>query len=444
MASTQGTPTSVTGSGDGPARAAGERTAPAAPPGAGTAPAPLGTTAADGAARPSMQWPVSLGTMVAVLMARTPVEVVLEPAAAWFADGPGPLLVWLARVSVVLGVVLGRRHRLLASLLAALPFALVPLLGSFEAGWWLGLVVVAAFAAYDRSVLAPVPMLLTLAAGAVHAFLEVPAVIGATVVPAASAGTASDVSPWALFALATVAATAVVAVVGAVGVVRYARRQDARATEDTRRALETESVAAERARVARDLHDVVAHHVSLVAVRAESAPYVHPDLDPVARGVLADIATDARGALDELRQVLVVLQRSDTLGAERAPQPGAGEIAGLVEQARSAGQDARLTWTGPADVPPAPGYVLYRAAQEALTNARRHASGAAVELDVSVADGAARLRASNPSAATTVVPGRGLLGMRERTEALGGILAVTADGGRLTVDVRVPLGGGAL
>ncbi|WP_155855247.1 sensor histidine kinase [Actinotalea ferrariae] len=448
MASTQGT--SMTSTGDGPARTARQGAAPGAPPctapgtPSGPAPgAPSGTAAADDAARPRMQWPVTIGTMAAVLMVRTPVEVVLEPAAAWVATGPGTLLVWLARASVVLAVLLGRRNRVVASLLAALPFAFVPLLGSFEAGWWLGLVVVAAFAAYDRSPLAPLPMLLTLGAGAVHAFLEVPAVIGATLVPAASADASSGVSPWALFAIATTAATAVVAVAGAVGAVRYARRQDARAAEDTRRALETESVAAERARVARDLHDVVAHHVSLVAVRAESAPYVHPDLDPVARDVLADIATDARGALDELRQVLVVLQRSDTSGAERAPQPGAGEIAGLVEQARSAGQDVRFTWTGPTDVPPAPGYVLYRAAQEALTNARRHAPGAVVELQVEVADGVARLRAANPSSATTVVPGRGLLGMRERTEALGGTLAVTVDGGLLAVDVRVPLGGGA-
>lgn len=389
--------------------------------------------------------PVTLGAVVGVFLLVTPMRTGFE---GWWGDvltaGALPAwagVLWLARVGVVAGVVLSRSRPVLATALVAWPFALVPVLGFFEWGWWLGVLAVAAVLAHDRSPSAPVPMLLVLGIAAVYCFTNVPAIL-----PIGPVHATSPFSPagdaWITFAVYAVASTAVVAVAGAIGAVRHSRRQNARAAEESRRALETESVAAERARVARDLHDVVAHHVSLVAVRAESAPYVHPDLDPTARTVLADIATDARGALDELRQVLVVLQRTDG-SAERAPQPGANDIAALVDQARSAGQDVRFTWTGPGDVPPAPGYVLYRAAQEALTNARRHAPGAVVGLEVTVADGAARLRAANPSPATTVVPGRGLLGMRERTEALGGTLEVHADGELLTVDVRVPRTGGA-
>lgn len=391
--------------------------------------------------------PVTLGVLVVLFLIVTPMQTGFE---GWWGDvrNAGALpawagVLWLARLSVVAGVVLARVRPPLATALTLWPFALVPVLGFFEWGWWLGILAVAAVVAHDRSFFAPVPTLSALGIAALYCFTPLPAMLPIGVVHATSPGGGSTGDSWIVFAVYAVASTAVVAVAGALGAVRHSRRQNARAAEESRRALATESVAAERARVARDLHDVVAHHVSLVAVRAESAPYVHPDLDPTARTLLADIATDARGALDELRQVLVVLQRSDTSGAERAPQPGAGDIAALVEQARSAGQDVRFSWTSPDDVPPAPGYVLYRAAQESLTNARRHAPGAIVELAVTVADGAARLHAVNPSPARAVVPGRGLLGMRERTEALGGTLTVDADGGLVTVDVRVPLGGGA-
>ena len=101
----------------------------------------------------------------------------------------------------------------------------------------------------------------------------------------------------------------------------------------------TSAVVGERARLARDLHDVVAHHVSLIAVRAETAPYTVDDLSPGARVVFAEIADDSRRALDELRGVLGILRRSSSSSdeAERAPQPGAAEIGTLVEQARAAG-----------------------------------------------------------------------------------------------------------
>ena len=136
------------------------------------------------------------------------------------------------------------------------------------------------------------------------------------------------------------------------------------------------AVVEERARLARDLHDVVAHHVSLIAVRAETAPYTHPDLDPQARSVLGDIAADARLALDELRGVLGILGRSGAV--ERAPQPTWSDITALVERTRSAGVDIEMIGDTSAEVGPSAGYAAYRVVQEALTNARKHAPGARV------------------------------------------------------------------
>ena len=134
--------------------------------------------------------------------------------------------------------------------------------------------------------------------------------------------------------------------------------------------------------------------MSLVAVRAESAPFLHPDLNDDARAVLADIAHDAREALTELRQVLVVLQRTSD-ESERAPQPTACDVDDLVASAVAAGQPIALegAWH---DVPPAAGYVLYRAVQEGLTNARRHAPGSLTTVTRTQSDGDGRLPDDQP------------------------------------------------
>nr|WP_281357571.1 histidine kinase [Isoptericola sediminis] len=235
----------------------------------------------------------------------------------------------------------------------------------------------------------------------------------------------------------TVAVAVVVGAAAAIRLVRESWHRSDRAAAVERQALEVESVAAERARLARDLHDVVAHHVSLVAVRAESAPYTHPHLNEDARHVLAEIADDARSALGELRQVLGVLQR--TAGPGRAPQPTARDVADLVDQARAAGQDVTLTGRCD-DVPDAPGYVLYRAAQEALTNARRHAPGAPTAVELTRAAQGVGLRVTNPVARThaVVTPGRGLTGMRERVEALGGSLTAGVESSAFVLVVTLP------
>lgn len=200
------------------------------------------------------------------------------------------------------------------------------------------------------------------------------------------------------------------------------------------------AVLGERARLARDLHDVVAHHVSLIAVRAETAPYTVPDLSPAGRTLLAAIADDSRRALDELRGVLGILRRSGEDPAP-APQPTASDIALLVESARDGGDD--IEWE-PADlsvVETPAGYAAYRVVQEALTNARRHAPGTRVLLETLVeGSGDLVVRVGNPATGAAAGEGRGLAGMRERVEALGGRLTVDRSADAVFVEARIPRG----
>jgi signal transduction histidine kinase len=200
------------------------------------------------------------------------------------------------------------------------------------------------------------------------------------------------------------------------------------------------AVVEERARLARDLHDVVAHHVSLIAVRAETAPYTHPDLGASARGVLGDIAADARLALDELRGVLGILGRSGA--AERAPQPTWSDIGALVERTRSAGVDIEVVGDTHAEVSPSAGYAAYRVVQEALTNARKHAPGAPVTLDLETTSQLLTVHVSTPlaDAPATGSGGQGLVGMRERVEALGGRLLSGQVGDSFVVEAILPRG----
>lgn len=337
-----------------------------------------------------------------------------------------------AGVSVVVGVLVARRSATVGTVLAAWPFVAIALFGTFVWGWWLALAAVAVVAAYGRLRRAVVPVVISAAVLGV--------VNGAMLTgfyPTSQGDPSGGVPGWWTVLGTTAYVCAAIAVSAAIGAALRARVRTAAARATERYALEVRSTTTARAELARDLHDVVAHHVSLVAVRAESAPYAYPDLDEDARAVLREIAADARSALDELRHVLAVLGR----GADRpelAPQPGADAISDLVDEARAAGQQVELigTVTG---IPAAPGYVLYRAAQEGLTNARRHAPGTATTVAVTERDGVVGLRITNPLVGAPTDPGRGLIGMRERVEALGGALSAGPDGGTFVVVVTLPV-----
>ncbi len=166
------------------------------------------------------------------------------------------------------------------------------------------------------------------------------------------------------------------------------RRADRRASEREEQLAEESSrrvVLEERARIARELHDVVAHHMSVIAVQAETAPYRVGPLPTDVRDAFDSIASDARAGLTEMRRLLGVL-RSDAApsSALTEPQPTLADLHALVDSTRRAGADAELITTGELDQPSAAlGLTVYRLVQESLSNAVRHAPGAHVLVQVS-------------------------------------------------------------
>ncbi|WPO71067.1 sensor histidine kinase [Streptomyces sp. KN37] len=215
--------------------------------------------------------------------------------------------------------------------------------------------------------------------------------------------------------------------------------------EERRRAAE-----AERAAIARELHDIVSHSVSMIAVQAESATYTTPGLSPQARDGFQQIAGTARASLAELRRLLGVLRTpaprhtGTTAAAATAPQPTLDHLDELIEQHRAVGGAAELRISGER-VPLAAVWKLsaYRIVQESLTNARKHAPGARalVELDYRKDRLALRVTDDGPGPPRDGggAGGHGLTGMRERAALVGGSLTAGAgrDGG-FRVEAELP------
>ncbi|MEU1249270.1 sensor histidine kinase [Micromonospora arida] len=225
---------------------------------------------------------------------------------------------------------------------------------------------------------------------------------------------------------------AVLALLGASAIVgdlirrnRLSRRALAAQAELSEREQERRAVLEERTRIARELHDVVAHHMSLIAVQAETAPYRLTDVPAPAAAEFVAIAASARDALTDMRRLLGVL-RSETSGPQTAPQPDLTDLGAMVDAARRAGLPVTLD-VEPVDddrVPAPVGLAAYRIVQEGLANAARHAAGAAVRVTVRVGRSGLGVRVENSPADVRPTPdggsGHGLTGMRERATSLGG------------------------
>ncbi|CAM5359810.1 two-component sensor histidine kinase [Streptomyces spiroverticillatus] len=246
-----------------------------------------------------------------------------------------------------------------------------------------------------------------------------------------------------------VLAVAMIATVCVADAVR-AREESRLAREAAQRkliAMEREhAAAAERASIARELHDIVAHSVSVIAVQAESATYTTPDLSPAARDGFQQIAGSARSAMSELRQLLSVLHTDATERASVAPQPTLDSLDALLAAHRSGGGQVELHTEGirPDLLPPSLELTVYRIAQEALTNTRRHAPGAKAQVDISYAPGRVRLNIrddgpgpQDPDAARS--GGHGLDGMVERAKLIGGQLTHGGAGPEGGFQVRADL-----
>ncbi|MGW0040493.1 sensor histidine kinase [Rhodococcus sp. NPDC003348] len=221
------------------------------------------------------------------------------------------------------------------------------------------------------------------------------------------------------------------------------RRQLARQEEENEVERARRAILEERARIARDLHDVVAHHMSLVVVQAQSAPYRLGGLSPEATAEFDSIGATAREALNEIRGMLGVL-RSDGQAPENAPMPGLDRIDELIDAGRRAGMAVTVERGPLPALPETSGLALYRILQESLANAARHAPGAAVRVDLAGDAAVTELVVVNEAAAQSVPAsnsggGHGIVGMRDRARSVGGTLtAHPAVGGGFEVRARIP------
>jgi len=252
----------------------------------------------------------------------------------------------------------------------------------------------------------------------------------------------------------------------ALGEVARARRARLAAVEQRAADLEREqqqraalAMAAERARITRELHDVVAHGLSVMVVQAQGAAaalHRHPERTAAA---LQEVITVGRGSLAEMRRLLGVVRRDpaeDAGAAELTPQPGVAVLPALVDQVRAVGMPVRLVVHGePVALPAGVDLSAYRIVQEALSNAMRHAPGAAVQVHLHYGEAALVIEVRNDSCTPRTqalweqpgepVPsdggGHGIIGMHERATMLGGHLeARPTPNGEFLVTAALPLG----
>jgi len=234
------------------------------------------------------------------------------------------------------------------------------------------------------------------------------------------------------------------------GVVVRVRRSGARQLEEQERRHSGErALLEERQRIARELHDVVAHHMSVIAIQAEAAPYKTADPPPELVESFGEIRASALAGLAELRRVLGVLR---TGGQDTTPQPGLADLDALLDSARSGGVSVTVTCSGnPVALSEGVDLSAYRIVQEALSNAMRHAPGSHVQVDMAYRGDGLALEVRNDVGSRTapvlvgsgdhaVGGGHGIIGMRERAAMLGGSLeAGPREDGGFQVTATLPV-----
>jgi signal transduction histidine kinase len=226
---------------------------------------------------------------------------------------------------------------------------------------------------------------------------------------------------WVTGALVRVAARA-----------RETRRAQIRAEDDT-------AAEQERVRIARDMHDVVAHSLAVVIAQADGARYAAAADPEATNRALTTISTTARAALADVRLLLTQLRHSEGAG----PQPTLADVEALYAQVRAAGVElsVEVDPMPPADPPASAQLAVYRILQEALTNALRHGGGAPVAVRLAWHEGEVELVVRNPvaGAADAAGQGHGLIGMRERAQLAGGRLDAGAEGDGWVVRAVLPM-----
>ncbi|RGC69449.1 Sensor histidine kinase DesK [Micromonospora sp. MW-13] len=223
-----------------------------------------------------------------------------------------------------------------------------------------------------------------------------------------------------------------------------ALRERARSAEQNQRSLAEQAVADERRRIARELHDVVAHHVSVMGVLATGARRVLRRDPDAADEAIATIEDTSRATLREMRRLLDVLRTDAEPAADLAPQPGLAGIEILVEQVREAGLPVTLRTEGtPGPLEEGVALTVYRIVQEALTNALKHAGDATAVVRLTFGAAFLAVEVTDTGRGPGPVPdriGHGLVGMRERVGLYGGTLRTGArPGGGYRVYARIPV-----
>jgi len=219
-----------------------------------------------------------------------------------------------------------------------------------------------------------------------------------------------------------------------------AAREHARRVEDEHEARLMSATAEERSRIARELHDVVTHAVSVMVVQAGAGQQTLPADAAETRAALEQIQSTGRQALRELRRLLGVLRTTEL--QPLAPQPGLDDLEPLVASAVAAGTPVELTVAGaPPPLPAGLDLTAFRIVQEALTNVLKHAPGRSAAVRITYRPDAVELEITNDASQQRVNGvGHGLIGMRERAALYGGTLeAGLATGGRFRVRARLPL-----
>jgi signal transduction histidine kinase len=265
----------------------------------------------------------------------------------------------------------------------------------------------------------------------------VAAVVGTVVVaqPWAGGAAGDQVTRWLGGAVLVLLPGAVGVYVRTRALLLAALRDRAEKAEAERELLARDAVLTERTRIAREMHDAVGHRVSLMVLQAGAIEMAAADEHRVQQ-LAGQVQTAGRQALDELRQMVGVLRAEDTDdAAPLGPQPALADLPTLIAQSRDAGMAVELTGPGATTVDPVTGRAAYRIVQEALTNAGKHAPGAAVRVCVERRDAELVVRVTNGPAPAPAdgAPsgGYGLVGLAERVRTLGGRLSTgpRLDGG---------------
>lgn len=217
------------------------------------------------------------------------------------------------------------------------------------------------------------------------------------------------------------------------------QRQRVAGAEAARRAA-----AAERLRIARELHDVVAHAMSVIAVQAGTGRFVIDQSPEVARDALASIETTSRAALQEMRRLLSVLRDEEMAGGDLLPTPGLRDLDGLVAASADAGVRVDVRTSGdPVSLPSGVDLCAYRVIQEALTNVRKHAHASSATVTIAYEPTALSIEVvdNGVGSGATTTDGQGHVGMRERVHLYGGALDVgpCPGGAGYRVAARLPL-----